>query len=90
MTCKPPSRDIEFSQLELQHAHIHDFACNACDLYSVTNSDSALSNQEKRAKTSENDVLQCEQQPSAEKPKVGCDRLQVRSKDEQYDDGNGE
>jgi hypothetical protein len=41
---KPCFFNIEFSQLKLQPAHIYDIACDAGHLYSVTNSDSALSN----------------------------------------------
>jgi hypothetical protein len=64
---------IEFFQLKLQQAHVADIACDAGNLYSVTDSDSALSNQEEGAETGENDVLECEQESGAEQPKVGCD-----------------
>ena len=83
MACKALLLHIEFSQLKLQQAHINDIAGNAGDLYSVPNSDSTLPNQEESTETGWDDVLHCEQEPSAEKPKVGCERLQVRSKDEQ-------
>ncbi len=73
MACKALLLYIEFSQLKLQQAHIHDISCDTGDLYSVTNSDSALSNQEEGAETGGNDVLECEQDPGAEEPKVGCD-----------------
>jgi hypothetical protein len=90
MACEALLVYIEFSQLELQQTHINDIAGNARDLYSLTNSDSSLPNEEESAETGGDDVLHREQEPSAEKPKVGSDRLQVRSKDDQYYDRNGE
>jgi len=70
MTCEPLFLHIEFFQLELQQPHIDDIACNAGDLYSLANSDSALANQEEIAETRENDVLQCDRDFRSDKPKV--------------------
>src|SRR5580692_2523319 len=51
---------VEFSQLELQQAHINDIAGNSRDLHTIANSDSALPNQKERAESGKNDVFECE------------------------------
>ena len=75
MTCEPLSLHIEFFQLELQQSHIDDIACNAGDLYSLANSDSALPNQEEITETRENDVLQCDRDSAVISPKYVASEL---------------
>ncbi len=49
---------VELAQLELQQAHVQDVAGDAGNLHSISDPDSAFSNQQKIPNAGQNDVLQ--------------------------------